>query len=297
MKRILSQLYSQPLMIEGNAWRAFEENARASAVVSPPLPVAARLCGCDSPIPEPTPRYLNVLELRRLSADLSQSFNADMAMPNDTAIITVEGLIVKHAEEWECEFLGLTDLDDVDAALAQVAADANIRNLFLNFVNCPGGSVVGLPETAARVAALALVKNVIAFSDSQCTSAGVYIASQASEFFVTESTYSGSIGIIRPPIIDISEQLKANGVKATIIKSGKFKDTGTMLRPITPEEVAMLQATSDRIMGMFTAAVKSGRPKMSADNMQGQIFFGREAVEVGLADAVVADMNEALAAF
>jgi protease-4 len=134
-------------------------------------------------------------------------------------------------------------------------------------------------------------------SDSICCSAGVFIASQASEFFVTQSAHTGSIGSIRPPIIDISEQLKANGVKATIIKAGKFKDTGTMLRPITQEEIAMLQDYVDRTNKLFKDAVKSGRPRMSADNMEGQIFFGRQAVEVGLADAVVADMAAALAAF
>jgi ClpP class serine protease len=36
---------------------------------------------------------------------------------------------------------------------------------------------------------------------------------------------------------------------------------------------------------------------MTADSMQGQVFFGRQAVEVGLADAIVPDMAAALAAF
>lgn len=297
MNRILSYLYSQPLMIEANAWRAFDEHARTAGRETRPAPVAARLCGCGEPLPDPSPRYLNVLELVRLAPDLSQSFNDESLMPPDTAIITFEGLIVKHADEWECELFGLTDLDDIDAALAQVVADANIRNVLLNFVNCPGGTVIGVPETAARVAALARAKNVKSFSDSQCTSAGVYIASQASEFFVTASTYSGSVGTIRAPILDFSKNLAMNGITPTIIKSGKFKDTGTMLRPPTQEEIDMLQATCDRINAMFKSAVQSGRPRMRDESMQGQLFFGSESVEVGLADAVLADLDAALAAF
>jgi signal peptide peptidase SppA len=300
--RLLSLLYFQPLMIERNAWDAIlaandgvhHQRPPVAAGVSP-----AKLCSsCDEPMPAPASRYFRVLQLTRLAGDLSQSFNDDAAiMPADTAIITIRGMIVKHAEEWECDLMGLTDLDDVDAALAHVAADANIRNLLLNFVNCPGGSCIGVPETAARVEALRRSKNVISFTDSVCCSGGIYIGSQASEFFVTSSAHTGSIGAIRPPIIDISEQLKANLVKTTVIKAGKFKDTGTMLRPVTPEEIAMLQAYVDRVNAMFTGAVKSARPRMSAAAMEGQIFFGAEAVEVGLADAVVDDMAGALAAF
>jgi signal peptide peptidase SppA len=296
--RLLSLLYFQPLMIERNAWDSLLA-ANDGVQYQRPVISPARTCSsCDEPMLLPA-RYLRlgVLELRTLSVSEACLIDPALPIPNDTAIIAIKGMIVKHAEEWECEYMDLTDLDDVDAALAHVAADANIRNVLLNFVNCPGGSCIGVPETAARVAQLRRTKNVISFTDSVCCSAGIYIGSQASEFFVTESAHTGSIGSIRPPIIDISEQLKANGVKATIIKAGKFKDTGTMLRPITAEEIAMLQAYVDRTNAMFTTAVKSARPRMTADSMEGQIFFGRQAVEVGLADAVLPDMAAALAAF
>lgn len=295
--RLLSLLYFQPLMIERNAWDAILA-ANDGVHHQRPIVAPARTCSsCDDTMPAREARYMRVLELTRLSPDLRQTLDDGSPLPTNTAIVTIQGMIVKHAEEWECEYMDLTDLDDVDAALAHIAADANIRNVLLNFVNCPGGSCIGVPETAARVADLRITKNVISFSDSVCCSGGIYIASQASEFFVTPSAHTGSIGSIRPPIIDISEQLKANGVKATIIKAGKFKDTGTMLRPITPEEIAMLQAYVDRVNAMFTTAVKSARPRMTAESMQGQVFFGAEAVEVGLADAVLPDMAAALAAF
>jgi signal peptide peptidase SppA len=307
--RILSKLYAQPLLLQPSAWHAFDHALRdvmdTGRIQLPKMPIARihddnpDLDGSDDDCPPscaPARMFRGVLELRRLAPDLSQSFNAEVELPNDTAIIHFDGVLDKHISMMDMMCYGGVDLDDIDAALAYVAADANIRNVLLVF-NSPGGSVIGVPETAARVEALSRAKNVITFSDSVCCSGAVYIGSQASEFYVTASTYSGSIGVIRPPILDFSEALKEQKITATIIKSGKFKDTGSMLRPITDEEKTMLQAQSDRIMGMFTTAVKSGRPKMSADAMQGQVFFGTEAVEVGLADAVVADLNEALAAF
>ncbi len=292
--RVLAHLYSQPLMIEQYAWDAFNHHAGDIGI---PNESRARMCSSCDPAEAPA-RYFNVLELMRLAGDVSQSFNGESsALPNDTAIITFRDVIVKHADEFECKYLGLTDLDDIDAALAHVEADANIRNVLLRFINSPGGSSIGVPETAARVEALARIKNVKTFNDSQCCSAGVYIGSQSNEFFVTPSAFTGSIGVVKPPILDFSKNLAMNGITPTIIKSGKFKDTGTQLRPPTQEEIDMLQRQSDRMMKMFRTAVKNGRPRMTVDAMEGQVFVGSEAVEVGLADAVVADLNEALAQF
>jgi signal peptide peptidase SppA len=306
--RLLSKLYAEPLLLQPAAWHAFDHALRSlmegNAPSLPQAPVAKLhddnpdLYDEDdtprSPVAK-TPSFRGVLDLMRLAPDSSQSFNGE-AMPNDTAIIRFDGVIDKHVALMEMMCYGGVDLDDIDAALAYVAADANIQNVLLVF-NSPGGSVIGVPETAARVAALARTKNVYTFSDSIICSAAIYIGSQASQLFVTPSTYSGSIGVIKPPILDFSKNLQQNGITPYIIKSGKFKDTGTQLRPPTAEELDLLQAQSDRIMGMFTAAVKAGRPRMSAENMEAQIFFGSEAVEVGLADAVVSSLDEVLAQF
>jgi capsid assembly protease len=288
-------------MIEAKAWAAFHELSRNAEVGTrngrvPDSVTPAKTCGCDDPVSS-APPYNRCLELMRLGPSDNYYDEEDFQLPNDTAIISFDGLIVKHCDDFEAMIFGLCDLDDIDAALAQVAADANIRNVLLNFVNCPGGTIIGVPETAGRVASLASAKNVFAFSDSVMCSAAIYIASQASQLFVTESTYSGSIGVILPPIIDMSVMMERAGIKATIIKVGKFKDTGTQLRPVTDEEKKMLLAQGELIFGMFTAAVKSGRPGMASEAMQGQVFFGREALEAGLADAVLPDLAAALAQF
>lgn len=191
---------------------------------------------------------------------------------------------------------GGCDLDDVDAALEQVRKDDVIRNVLLVF-NSPGGSVTGVPETAAKVAALSRIKNVKAFSDSICCSGAYYIASQANEVFFTASTYGGSIGVIMPPIIDISKMLADQGVVTTTIKNGKYKDTGSMLRPIEKDEIEMLQERSDLIMGMFTSAVNRTRPGVTDATMQGQVFFGSQNIDARLADALLPDLNAALQQF
>ena len=297
---LLSRLYSQPLMIEPNAWAAFDERNR-EVTIPDHRGDDARLCtSCSEPHVLP-PRYtrLGVLELLTLKPTKPTLMlgSEEAPPPNDTAIVTFNGMIVKHVEEFEARYLDLVDLNDVDAALAHVAADANIRNVLLKFVNCPGGSVIGVHETAQRVYDLAQRKNLYTYSDSVICSAGVYIGSQASQFFVTASTFSGSIGVMKPPIMDMSKMLAANGITPHIVKAGKFKDTGTQLRPPTPEELEMLNGQAARMHEMFRSTVKRTRRAMRAEQMEGQVFFGDEAVSVGLADAVLPDLESALAAF
>src|SRR4051812_15371757 len=104
--RLLSLLFFQPLMIERNAWDAILA-ANDGVRHQRPVITPARACSsCDDPIAAPA-RYMNVLELLNTGSQLSTT---DSQLPADTAIITISGLIVKHAEEWECDILGLTDL-------------------------------------------------------------------------------------------------------------------------------------------------------------------------------------------
>lgn len=299
--QIIRKLYAEPLLLEQSAWRAFDHALRNMILGSATVPVAGfgvsqkrtsiaklhddnpDLDGEDGPGPTSQPstlRYQRIIKMPSL----------------DTAVIYIDGVMDKHVSMMDLMCYGGCDLDDVDAALDQVRTDDAIQNVLLVF-NSPGGGVIGVPETAAKVAALSRVKNVKAFSDSMCCSGAIYIASQATEFFITQSTYSGSIGVICPPIIDISKALAKEGVAVTTIKSGEYKDTGSMFRPITDDEIEMLQARCDKIYGMFTDAVNSGRPSVTNENMQGQLFFGSEAVEVGLADAVLPDLAAALAQF
>jgi ClpP class serine protease len=203
----------------------------------------------------------------------------------------------KHVAMMEMMCYGGVDLDDIDAALAYVAADANIQNVLLVF-NSPGGSVIGVPETAARVAALSPHQERHTLSAIRLSAAPPFTsARRPRSFYVTPSTYSGSIGVIvRPSSISrrtCSRKDHAHDHQERQIQGHRHAAPPDHRR----KSSTMLQAQSDRIMGMFTTAVKSGRPKMSADAMQGQVFFGTEAVEVGLADAVVSSLDEVLAQF
>jgi protease IV len=76
-------------------------------------------------------------------------------------------------------------------------------------------------------------------------------------------------------------------VSQEIVKSGRFKDTGHPLRPLTADEQALLQGMVDDVLGQFVDAVARGRgmdPGRVRELADGRIYSGAQALAVGLVD-------------
>ena len=213
----------------------------------------------------------------------------------DTAIVYLSGVVDKHVSLMELDCYGGIDLDDIDEALRKCLNDPAIKNVMLVF-DTPGGSVVGVHETAMLVAQLADRKKVFAFSDSICASAGYYIASQASQIFTTYSASYGSIGVYCA-LLDQTQWLEDNGLKINLIKAGNFKAMGAPFKKLTAEERAIIQERTNKIYDMFVDTVQSARSQVSIETCQGQCFFGDDNITAGLADVLVTSLDQALAEF
>ena len=278
-ERLFSKLY-RPVLLEARTWHAFERALLSAAGKT--ISQESRNAG---------------KELSKLSADAKAArMDNVLEMPTaDTALVYIDGAIDKNISALEMECFGGYDLRDLDNAIASVSADPAVQNVML-VVNSPGGSVTGVPESAAKIAALAQTKNVFAFTDGMMCSAAYYIASQADQIFGTASSDIGSIGVYCA-LLDISQQLAYEGVTVNFIKSGNLKGAGAPFKPLTADERAMFQAEVDKIGAMFRDAVTSKRPDVSSAVMQGQSFFGDDALAAGLADAIVPDLQTALSYF
>lgn len=200
----------------------------------------------------------------------------------NVAVIHIDGVIDKHISDFEMSCYGGYDIDDLDQALNRAGNDPRIERVVLN-INSPGGSVSGVPETAARVARLAESKEVHAYVDVLAASAAYYIASQADVIVAARSAVLGSIGVYCT-LVDATRAAEIEGYKIEIIKAGKFKAMGHAFKPLTDEERAMIQANVDGIHAAFRANVNAMRPQVTLDSMEGQCFTGQAALDAGLAD-------------
>jgi protease-4 len=117
-------------------------------------------------------------------------------------------------------------------------------------------------------------------------SGGYYIACAADHIFALPGTLTGSIGVIMH-MYNLSEVEKKIGIAAMTVKSGKFKDIGSMDRPQTPEEQELLQNLIMDSYDQFVTAVSEGR-KMDKEAVKkladGRIYSGRQALKNKLVD-------------
>jgi len=77
------------------------------------------------------------------------------------------------------------------------------------------------------------------------------------------------------------------GIEQQVIKTGEFKDQGSLYRRLTTEEREQLQALLEEALNDFVAAVAEGRGMSQAavrEYADGSIWSGSMAVEDGLAD-------------
>lgn len=252
--------------------------------------------------PEQPPFDDYLVYRRRMKATEQQSRLDDVYQQDGAvAIITIDGVIDRNLSQFEMECYGGCDLADIDRALDVAANDPNIRYVLL-VVRSPGGSVIGVPETAAKVAALALKKTVYSFTDTICGSAGYFIACQAERMFCTPSAIVGSIGVYSA-VLDASGWYKNQGLNMQFFKDGDFKGAGLDFKPLSPDEAKMFQQRVLQLGAIFRGAVTASRPGVELATMQGQSFIGQDpnggpdAVGCGLVDQAVLCLADAIAAF
>jgi protease-4 len=202
------------------------------------------------------------------------------ALDNKVGIVRVEG------------FIG--DTRDVVEQLNQFGKDDAIKAVVLR-IDSPGGGVASSQEIYAAVTDLKKKKKVITSMGSLAASGGYMVACATDKIVANPGTMTGSISAVMH-FANVEELLKKLGLKASAVKSGKFKDIGSPVREMTAEERALLQELVDDIYDQFLDMVARDRniPKENLRKIaDGRIFTGRQAQKLGLVD-YLGDMGYAV---
>ncbi|MBQ4519394.1 MAG: signal peptide peptidase SppA [Bacteroidaceae bacterium] len=185
----------------------------------------------------------------------------------------------------------------VIADLSRLREDKNVKAVVLR-VNSPGGSAFASEQIWNEVVKLKAKKPVIVSMGGMAASGGYYISCAADSIFAEPTTLTGSIGIFGM-VPDMQNLLSDKlGLDFDVVKTNRYSDIGTPVRPMNESEKKILQNTINKGYDLFVKRCADGRG-MSIEALrqvaEGRVWTGTMALELGLVDKL-GGMNEALQA-
>jgi len=156
-------------------------------------------------------------------------------------------------------------------------------------VNSPGGSVSASEAIAREVRLLQAKKPVVVSMGGYAASGGYWISTPGERIFAEPTTITGSIGVYG---IFLNFQGLMNdklGLTFDTVKTGRFADATSAVRPKTAEELALFQDTVDWVYEQFVSKVTDNRKldrKLVEEIAQGRVWSGSEALKLGLVDEI-----------
>ena len=181
--------------------------------------------------------------------------------------------------------------------LKEIEQDDSIKAVIVN-VDSPGGGIVGSEILFNELRKIAQKKPMVTVMHSMAASGG-YMISLASDYILAyNGTVTGSIGVILE-VPEVTELASKIGVKFNNYKSSHLKGAPS---PFEKSDAAVEKVINESIKDsyeFFVQLVEARRGQKLKDVSRetifdGRIFTGRQALAVGLIDAI-GGQDEALA--
>ena len=218
---------------------------------------------------------ISLLLSRNSNDDRTWGSWLDLVESNKIGVVSLEGELISS--------------DEILRDIRKFQKKSSVRAIVIR-INCPGGAVAPAQELYEEIKRTRRKKPVVASMQTIGTSAAYYVASSSDKIVCSAGTITGSIGVIMM-LADLEKIVERVGVNVRVIKAGKYKDIGSMLRPMTEEEHTILQDFATQIHEQFIQDVAQARKgKIQEHELRaisdGRFFTGEKAKEIGLVDAM-----------
>lgn len=236
-------------------------------------------------------------DIERVSAQIQEIRSADRELytvdENGTAHISVAGPLEPKPDPCAILFdIEMTTYSDIIEATRKADADPSVQKIIFHF-STPGGNVVGLFHTADTIRSAK--KETIGIAHSLSASAGYALMSQCKIVQAeNNSAEIGSIGVASE-IIDFSEMDKGRGIKRYVLTSSNAPDKRPDIS--TDEGRAKIISRLTQMESVFIDYVSAGRnvtrEKVLSDFGRGGVLIAKDALQVGMIDAIISDITAA----
>ncbi len=199
------------------------------------------------------------------------------------AIVYAEGAIVES--EGDASLPGVVAGEAFARLLRKVQQRKDVKAVVLR-VNSPGGSANASEDILDELRRFKSDRPVVVSMGTVAASGGYFISMSARRILAEPSTITGSIGVFG---LGFNAKKLANdhGLTFDAVQTGALAQLGTMTRPMTAEERAVIQKSVDYIYSEFVLRVARCRSLTTnrVDEIaQGRVWSGADALKIGLVD-------------
>jgi signal peptide peptidase SppA len=206
---------------------------------------------------------------------------------HEVGIIPVSGTLV-HKNGYVGPYSGVTGYDSIRHSFTMAMSDPKVKAIALD-IDSPGGEVAGCFDLCDMIYRSRGVKPIMAIVSEVAFSAAYAIASAADIITVPVCGGTGSVGVVACHA-DYSQRLENEGVKVTMIHYGAKKIDGNEAFPLSDSALGRLQSDVDKMGEMFVRRVarNRGMSVKAVRDTQAGIYMGKDGVDIGFADEVLA---------
>jgi protease-4 len=195
------------------------------------------------------------------------------------AVISIKGEISPYSSILS----EATTTSEISELIQKAEDDPSIKAVVFE-IDSPGGSVVASREMALAVKRME--KPTVCWLGDLAASGAYWVASSCDRIVADPLTLTGSIGVTAS-YLEFSKLFEKYGVGYERIVSGENKDIGTPFRNLTEEERTKMQYLVEETFNYFIKSVAENR-NLTQDQIEkiskGDIFLGKDAIELGLVD-------------
>jgi protease-4 len=217
------------------------------------------------------------------AADYAKSIKRDFSASNRIAVIYAQGDVVDGSG-----FNTAVYSDKITKALVDAANDDNIKAIVLR-VNSPGGQVTASEVMTNAVMRAKQKKPVIVSMSDLAASAGYEISCNANYIVAEPTTITGSIGVFAT-IPELGTTLKKHvGITSDTAMTNANATALSVMRPMSPRTMELMQRNVEEFYTVFVNRVAKGRnlrPAFVDSIARGRVWTGRDALKLGLVDAL-----------
>jgi protease-4 len=198
------------------------------------------------------------------------------------AVIPIHGIIGFSSEG----SLGSDMVEDVKIALEQADSDPDVKAVVLD-IDSPGGEITASDVLYHALHGFSARKPVVAYFNSVGASGAYYMACGTSWIMCSDTTFTGSIGVIISTL-NYRDLFGKIGLESLVFKSGKFKDLLKCAREMTPEEEDYVQGlvmqSYDRFLNIVAKSRGLNPEALRNGPADGRIMSGTDAFAAKLVD-------------